>query len=408
MTSTELVLTRLRRCLALALFALTVSSWPLWTGAGDFPQIPWAGALAQTPEAVDALLLTTLLLGSAAALFGPGTSRWTSRTATVQLLALAGLVALDQHRLQPWSYEFLLALSVMACGVERTGVTCLRGIVVSIYFWSGVSKVDPGFIDGHGQMLLDGLLRALHLSDAMWSDSVRQFAAAAMPAAELVIALLLTFARTRSVGLVASLMLHATLLLTLGPWGLDHEWGVLLWNLYFIAQNLILFRPLDTQPADIAPKRPIRGRVAIAITSAAVLLPLLNPVGLWDHWPSWSVYSAHPTIVRVFVRDGDVSRLPASLRPFVDPPLPLDDWRLVRLDQWSFSERGVPPYPQARWRIAVAAAIAIRAGLDHQPRVVLLRRKGWWGAAREELQAEGIAAIQTLTQDSWANTTSYR
>ena len=85
-------------------------------------------------------------------------------------LAMAGLVALDQHRLQPWMYEFLLLLGIGIAARGTTAVRCSRAVVISIYFWSGVSKIDPGFLESHGRLLLEGLLQSVGLSDRLWTE----------------------------------------------------------------------------------------------------------------------------------------------------------------------------------------------------------------------------------------------
>ena len=398
MTADDVVILRLRRCMGLALLLLVATSWPLWTAAGELPQIPWISALTAAPAWVNELLCLQLLFGCVATCIGLATESYTCRASAILALTLGCLVLFDQHRLQPWTYEFLLLLTILATARGPFAVRCLRAIVVSIYFWSGVSKIDPGFAAGHGQMLLDGLLRAVSIGGELWPDGARQLLAWTMPVAELLVAVLLVFARSRVVGLVASILLHTVLLFALGPWGLDHEWGVLLWNGYFIVQNLILFSPV---PADQTSERvEATGSRLLPglITVAAAVLPAMNPFGYWDHWPSWSVYSAHPAVVEMYVRDPAVEQLPDNLKQLVDPPLPLQDWRRVRLDQWSFAERSVPPYPQERWKLAVALAVSSDAGLAEDVRVVVRQRDGWWNASGSTETADGIDSIAVLTK----------
>ena len=59
-------------------------------------------------------------------------------------------------------------------------------------------------------------------------------------------------------------MLHGLLLVILGPWGLDHKPGVLLWNAYFIVQDVLLLagpvRQSQLQPQDVAIAPPMRRR----------------------------------------------------------------------------------------------------------------------------------------------------
>ncbi len=407
MAPTEQAASRLRRWIGLALAVLVGTSWPLWTAATELPQIPWSGLLVSAPRWIDSALLLLLLVASVAAVLGPSRPEWTRTIGFRLWLVLSGLILLDQHRLQPWAYEFWLLLGVFSLADAPTALRCSRAVVVSVYVWSGVSKIDPGFVAGHGQMLLDGLLQSVGLADAAWNNAQRSLAVSLMPAAELLIALLLVLPRWRRFGLGLSIGLHLVLLLAVGPWGLDHKVGVLLWNVYFIGQNLLLFGASSRTAVDAVPS-PIPDRkgdrLAVGFTVAAVLAPLLNPIGYWDHWPSWSVYSAHPAIVRMYVAEADVSRLPESLQPLVLPPEPLQSWRQVPLEQWSFAEREVPPYPQSRWKLALAAAIAEQAGLEEGVRLEVQRRASWWKTDRTIESWTGREAIEQARSGHWINT----
>jgi len=113
--------------------------------------------------------------------------------------------------------------------------------VIGFYFHSAVTKFDYSFLHTLGQQFLDALAALLGTPLDDWSDRARFTLAAAFPAGELAIAVGLCFAATRRVALAAALLLHGTLLLILGPWGLGHKPGVLIWNVFFIVQDVLLF-----------------------------------------------------------------------------------------------------------------------------------------------------------------------
>jgi hypothetical protein len=407
-TPAERDLTWLRRWISLAIAMLIFSSWQLWRGGGDFPQIPWLPVLVRAPAWVDLPLTVLLLTACGLGVVARNDKRWTRVTSRLQWGLHSALLLLDQHRLQPWAYQFWLLLGVQSLSGRLVGLRCSRAVVISIYVWSGLSKIDPGFVSGHGQMLLDGLLQAAGLRTARLNENAREFAAALMPVAELVVALLLAWPRTRRTGVAASIVLHGLLLLSVGPLGLGHETGVLIWNVYFIGQNVLLFHGpttgLDAVAVGSAPY-PSFQRAAIGLTIVAVAAPALNPLGAWDNWPSWSVYSAHPAIVRVYIDDAEVPKLPGGLQALVGPPEPLQTWRHVALDQWSFRERSVPPYPQERWKLALAATLAKRSGLT-QLRVEELRREGWWTPERSVTRYQDVQALDARIGRAWANTSA--
>lgn len=408
MSPALLTAARLRRVVAAALLLLVGVSWRLWLPPGEFPQIPWWSALCDLPGGVDVGLLVLLMGGCAAAVVAPATAGATRWSLGVAAAALAGLLLLDQHRLQPWAYHLGLCSVILSAAPNAAGLRCCRILVVSLYLWSGWSKVDPEFLDRHGQMLLEGALRALGQSAALWSDLARRWAAALMPAGELLIGTALAWPRLRRWGLGGSIAMHLLLLAALGPWGLGHEPAVLLWNAVFLVQNWLLFaRDQDAVLRETPPlsEHPPGNWVAMGVAVAAAALPILNPVDWFDHWPSWSVYSSRPEAMVVFVRDQAVARLPKSLQRRVAPPLPLAEWRRVGLDQWSFDVLGVPPYPQGRWRLAVAAALADQTGLnDDELRVELQRRTGWWSRQWETILLHGRGAVARELESFRVNT----
>jgi hypothetical protein len=311
-------------------------------------------------------------------------------------LCLAASILLDQHRLQPWAYQFVIVGAVLSLAPTGHGLRLVRLLVVSIYFWSAVSKVDAAFLESHGQLLLDGLLKATRNDVAAWSPGVRRAAAAAMSLGELAVGALLLLPRTRRVGLTASIAMHVVLLLTLGPWGLDHKPGVLIWNVCFIAQNLLLFRRASA-PEPQTPGGGVAtygsGAATIVVTLSAVL-PALEPIGWWDHWPGWAVYSSRPALVRILVRESRVDDLPAALRTCVGPPEPLTDWRPVSIDAWSFDLRQCPIYPQERYRLALIGAIAGEAGLEDDVRVRVETSPNRRTGERSQFELSGIAEIR--------------
>lgn len=385
-TDEERQVHRLQRLLGTSLLVLLAASWPLWNGHAEFPQIPWYGWLVGVPMGVDWGLLVVLVASAGMLMVstGPRAAKWCPSLAWA---TLSGLLLLDQHRCQPWAWQFWLLLAAWSLADSATSLRCARALVVSIYFWSAVSKIDPGFVSGHGQMLLDGWLNCLGVEGRQLNEQTREAIAWMMPAGELLAAGLLAWPRFRRAGVPLSILLHSGLLMAVGPWGLDHEWGVVLWNVYFVLQNWILFRPVPagTPTAMESPQRLPRWGNAVAwtITGAALGLPALNSIGWWDHWPSWSVYSAHPAIVRFYVDEARAEELPRSLESLVLPAEPFQTVRQVSLDQWSFRELHVPPYPQERWKLALAAAVMEPLGADHGLRVELLVRRSWWHPERE-------------------------
>ncbi|MFO1094592.1 MAG: hypothetical protein U0992_15000 [Planctomycetaceae bacterium] len=384
----------------IALLGLCSGVWvtrPLWTAGHAFPQIPWLQSLTAAPPAADRVLLIAAVIavvGLIVTVIRPGLPRVRFAFQLVFSLASVGLVLLDQHRLQTWVLHLVVALWLVWLVPDQRGLFLVRALAISIYVHSAVSRCDRASLEQQWELFAP-LLEEWGLSTAFVSERVRLAFGALFAAAELVVALLLVVPRTRPLGRWASIALHAGLLLSLGPLGLDHHQGVLVWNAVWIAQNWVLFAPsregVGEAPSDVTG----RWQLARGLAAVVILGPLLEPWGWWDHWPSWRLYSARPAVVTCYVREGRVQDLPAAAQTFVGLPEPLSDWRPLYLDAWSFAELRCPVYPQERFRLAVILAIANEAHLDDEIRVVVGSPPDRWTGRRETHELVGERRLAT-------------
>jgi hypothetical protein len=336
----------LSRLLAIGLLALVAATWKLWTPQTVFPQIPLLRAACDWPAWLDWCCLL-ILVGSSLALLVFARSAVVTRWASAGVaISLGGFFLLDQNRLQPWAWQLFL-LALLVCLADDA--TARRGwawLVISIYFWSAISKLDYTFFHEHGPALLGGLKRAigLHGIPNRWTATFDIAGAAGIAVGELSVAVLLAWPRTRRIGLWAATAMHGTLLVALGPLGLNHSAGVLIWNVFFIAQDWLLFSPHRSNPASkMEPGSPKnwRTKFAIATNLAAVLWPALEPIGLCDHWLAWAVYSARPGQTEIIEGEGF-------------------DARKVNVIEWSLSELAAPANPQLRFRVGIALSLRSR------------------------------------------------
>lgn len=386
------------RGLAIGGLALLGVTWPLWRGTSDFPQVPLLSGARAVPTVVDAILLAALLASWACTLIRPPPQRAGRVALGTASIALAALMLLNQHRIQPWAWEFLLVGLLLAVGGARTGLLTWRWLVISIYVWSALSKLDATFFTSHGPFLLEGLLKALGQPRALalWSEAARWRLAAAIPLGELLIAVALLVPRLRMLGLVGSIAMHSILLLALGPGGHGHQPGVLLWNLFFIGQNLLLFgqpAPNRTGWQDLRPGE----WAAVVVGLAAVLFPALEPIGRCDHWPGWVVYASRPERVYVFVAEADADTLSAEAQHFLEPATPWEPWRQLRIDRWSLASTLAPIYPQDRFAVGIALAIAEGRGTPHV-RVLRESAADRWTGQRTTSEFVGTTAVAEYSQ----------
>lgn len=400
------VFTRLWAIAGLLLMAVT---WRLWTPQEVFPRVPLVRGV---PPALGDWLGVVLTVGGWLALVIQPRARWTVAVA----VGLAVLFVADQHRLQPWAWQFFVLSVCAAMGGLRGLVVGARWLAISIYAWSALSKCDVAFVE-----MMSSWLGSAPGTSWQWGSrpyaswlprSLAETVAWIMPIGELLVASLLAWPRWRRAGLVASWCLHLSLLGWLGPWGLRHSWGVLGWNLYFLVQNGVLFWPRGISDQPLVMKSALRGgsawgqRGAVTCLIAAIIWPSLEPWGYCDAWLGWAVYVPRFEQVTIWIDAAACEHLPAEVRRHVETPAawylaPEGTSAQVRVGEWSLQSLGVPVYPQPRFLVGVGLDLAVRFGCEHIA-VVRSRRAGrWqrWQAVSERPEVfQGVESLARLAK----------
>ncbi|MBL8892762.1 MAG: hypothetical protein JNL67_22490 [Planctomycetaceae bacterium] len=403
--------------------ALALASWSLWfpvlqsavsedNSPAPFPSVPWL-ALASgwtwlewvlAPVWLGASLVQTITAGALAMAVtrnerqkAPTIRRieiWLIGSLVLGILTWVALVGWNQHRLQAWAYlaTWIHLLFLLGLGKNRENSEAWFAIrqrwswlIVSVYFYSAVSKFDHLFFVTLGSQFLTTLWNSSTGANLPLETVWPWWMTLAFPLGELMVAIGLANGRTRRPVVFLAMILHGLLLLILGPWGMQHHPGVLLWNLFFIGQLWLLFWPVRPPDANRVPFENWPAQFGLYLV---VLLPLAQPWGWCDSWPAWELYAPRGSRIQVFLAAPAIEQLP-ELAPYVsqDPspefgPL----WRELRLDQWSLDQRGVPIYPQDRFQLGVAIAVRQRVVDSEQ---VLIRWLGpanrWTGARDQEL-----------------------
>ena len=396
------------RLFAAGFIVLIAATWPLWIPQSIFPQVPLILVASHVPRSAEWGLLATLLISLLVAIFVKNEAIRRLACMFVGLTALS-LVSIDQHRLQPWAWQFVILSLVFAMSDSSTAKSCWRWLVISIYAWSAWSKMDQDFVIGHGRFLLDGLFKSVGLTQGIeiCPESVSRVLIAMIPIFELLIAIGLCWSRTRFLAVIGATIMHTALLLALGPFGHRHQPGVLIWNLFFLMQNGMLFLRTSSlqpfQPANsIRSLTQIGNRLARLSAITAVLWPSLESFGYCDHWPAWAVYAAKPERVTVIVHSDELLQLPENLRQYVGHQLIIDNSHPLRIDRWSLDALYVPIYPQDRFQIGVALWLARQFDLN-QIQVVIDGPADRWTGKRVIQRYNGIESLNSLADSYRCN-----
>lgn len=400
------------RVWAVLAIALLAATWKLWTPQSCFPQIPFFEFLINVPGWTDWIALTIAGLSLLACLLlkplplqpigtpaQPRSQRvdWFRIAHLALAVALGFLVSLDQNRLQPWAYHFVIIGLIAGLASSVKAASLIRWLAISIYIYSAISKFDYQFVHTVGDQMISTVLGFVGCETTNWSPELKTRLVLLLPTGELLVGIGLVIPRFLKLATVAAIGLHVSLLIILGPWGLDHRPGVLIWNVFFIFQAAILFWPgaqAATQTKDPTIKsdreatlpNPV-GRQNFLATLIAVfvlIFPLTQWIGICDHWPGWQVYSPSSSRAQL-LNDRSVS-------------------------QWSIEELGVPVYPQARLQLAIALAAIEKKSNDPQRgdrgrfQVELRHQSNRFTGEREDEILTGPDQFKMKASKYWLNT----
>jgi hypothetical protein len=321
----------LRIAVAAGLVAGLLLSPNLWISTRSYPLTPLWDAVPPLPYPADYALFGLLVV----LVTGVGIARgraigWLGIGA---LVMAAFFVVQDESRLQPWFYQYCFMLAAFCLfGLSRVGASdalnACRLIVVATYFWSGLQKANASFIQSTHPWLVEPL--TTRLPD--WAGSALLAGGYAVPVVEAVIGIGLLTRRFRKLAVMGALLMHAFVMLCIGPLGHDHNTVVWPWNFAMVAFVLILFwrAPDDTTPSTILdPGRNFSTGFAFraAVLVLFAFMPLFNFFGLWASYLSSGLYSGTSKQGYVLVWDSA-------------------NWQSTRIGGVSERELNTPAYPE--------------------------------------------------------------
>lgn len=238
------------------------------------PLFAWAEAI---PDSVNALLYGVLLLGCAVLLAMPGKRR----IGFILVPVYALLVLQDQVRWQFYLYIHffnLLVAAVAPSTVKDKHLDALRYMVIGVYLWAGIYKMNPFFMNTGFPWFVSAWFPYTALAKII---------GIAVPFIEAGIGILLLIPKTRWIGQLLATVMLAVVLLSLGPYG-HNEWGYI-WPINVYLDVIVIFLFMDR-------KRSLWGKTAFrnAMPAAAiflfVLLPALGATNYLGHHPSFKLF----------------------------------------------------------------------------------------------------------------------
>lgn len=262
----------------LAWMASKLLCFSLWTGGRFFPLVPVHEVLRIVPLWVHDALFYSSLLAMLVWIIYPH-----RKIALFILIAELASCLLDQNRWEPWEYQFVFMLAVTLFYRKREHAkTALQLIVVGLYFFSGLGKLNSAFIHDIWNNLL------LYHSFGIRTNNAWVFRLGyVLPLAEMALAIMLLFRRWRKVGVLGLAAMHVFILIVFGPMMLNRSAVIWPWNMLMPVLLFYLYYNTRFKPLRSFFARPF----SIVILLCWCVLPLLHLAGRWDNYLSFTLYS---------------------------------------------------------------------------------------------------------------------
>jgi hypothetical protein len=320
--------------------------------------VPVVDGLALPGAPLDAVLLIAFVLAALASFF------INNRKLMLASLLLLLLMAIqDQMRWQPWVYIYALIIMIFAVlpwqsedEKEKNTPWLLRSVqvlMIGIYFWSGLNKINPGFTEVTYPLMLSklfGLPEGSSLHEAAWVGYL-------IPLIEIAVGIGLFFPRSRKIAVWGAVFTHLIIIAYLISMGENGNPIVIPWNIamtgfvllsFFQENSKIVFR--EVAPAAKKKKQaPARTPwILITILILAWLMPLFRFAGKWDNYLSFNLYSDSIKYLYIGVRGDALQQTDEQLSDHYLENNLMQEGQTLDVFSWSFDELNVPVYPERR------------------------------------------------------------
>jgi len=243
-------------------------------------------------------------------------------TALLVSLASAGLLLLeDISRMQAWLYLYLLILlTITMVKDNQKRLLGLQFILVMLYFWTGIQKLNIHFaMDVYPW--LAGILPWTRPLEDMTSLGY------SIGILEMLLGGLLLFNRSRKVGVVLGILLHSGILLLL----IVDRWNSVVypWNVAMMLLLYVLF--WNQQTTFTLPKWP-----PPLLVFWVGILPAFNLLGVSPDYLAFDMYSGVALEGEIYLNDSDIEQcLPSHTwdellyHTEYQSALSIDDWAML-------------------------------------------------------------------------------
>ncbi len=367
--------------LYLTLLVQILLSYSLWKSQREFFKIPLLPfSFFPASWEMDEILIWATMLTLPFTLFITSLRRFLPITLIPALIL--GLE--DQNRWQPWFFQYLVMWPLFLTDekVNKESILwSLRLLLIGIYFWSGLHKVNLSYWNEVGPWLFSPLEKWFGGSLSFMTRPLIYFS----PFFEILLAIFLFPIRTRKYAIIGVLIIHISILSLISPWG--HNWNKVVWpwNLLMMLLVLIVFLPVTNSSKELTTKRdwheifktPSIRWIALWFW----LLPPLAFFNLFDSYPSFALYSGTRTKAHFFLTYELQSQLPGQALVHVKHSIE-SEYGDLDIFAWSLHDLNVPIYPESRIYLSIFKQICKNANFPNEGILIIKNRPRPWTQER--------------------------
>ncbi len=317
----------------------------LWVGNRRLPLVPVIDILENVPHSFNYFLFLLLIIFLLFEVLKP--NKW-SLISTI--LILFYFILQDQNRLQPWVYIYILFLLpfcflIFFKNPENSLSNLFKIILIAIYFWSGIQKINSNFINDGFSHILITLFR---IQDTETIKNILPLGYI-IPIIEILTAICLLFKILRKYGIALAIITHTFILIYTSPIGINNNYIVAPWN---VAMILLVITTFYEEERVLELSNRIDFKIALVNYLYLLilgLLPLLNFFDKWDDYLSFSLYSEKNKVFYIAISDKYIAQFNHQFDDyFLQLDANIQGGKVIDVNRWSMKELNVPIYPEER------------------------------------------------------------
>lgn len=334
-----------KNIIAIGMILSIATSWRLWTNDRFFPQVPMFNFGFEINNLTSYILFGLFGLS----IVGLLVSRFARPFVVTSFVLGIVLVIIDQNRLQPWFYMYMIMLFVLCFYNWRVDepknytaiYTSLTLVIGGVYLWSGIQKLNPNFMSHTWTWFIKPLESILTPEQCTISYKFGY----AVPFMEIAIGIGLFFEQTKKIMIPLVITMHVIILVVLSPLFHNYNPTVWGWNFAMILLVYVLFAG-NTNSKYKHLSYLVEFKPIFAVAIICFVLPVFNLFNKWDSYLSANLYSGNTTKANIYLSKSAKSKLPYYIQHFVKEQN--DNLYELEVKTWALNEIGIPGYPEKR------------------------------------------------------------